>query len=47
MDKETARKVAKAMSDAGYHAAAENFVSERAHLYNDWQSKRIASVWLS
>lgn len=47
MDVETAREVAKAMERAGFTAAAENFVVERARYYKDWQVKLITRAWLS
>jgi hypothetical protein len=47
MNRETARRIAKAMERAGFTAAAENFVNERSEDYNAWQSKRLEKIWLS
>lgn len=47
MELETAQAIAKAMNQAGFHAAAENFVQDRARSYNEWQVKRLEKVWLS
>jgi hypothetical protein len=44
---ELAKNIANAMYRAGYEAAAENFVNERAPYYTERETRRLERYWLS